>query len=179
MSVLGPDIQQDEKERNHIKQSLTTNERVLAPSATQVLPGLWIGDRFAANNLGWLQEKNIGAVVNCTRSQGFASGPSLKQALRVPVRDNLEEDEILKMSKYLEPVTEKVHEWIKHHNVLVHCYAGRQRSSAVVLAYLIRYGDIPLQEAIELLQSKRPITCRPKCNFYNALLTFQHTVDHH
>lgn len=145
----------------------------LAPSATEILPGLWIGDHLAAADVRWLKEKRITAVINCTRSQGFAQGANLKQAIRVPVRDNLDPTEIKKMRKYLGPVVEKLREWLPYHNILVHCYAGRQRSTAVVIAYLIRYGGFELDEVIELLQTKRSMVCQPHCNFYDALVDFR------
>lgn len=157
------------EERKRLK---TLPER-LTPAASEILPGLWIGDRLAAGDAIWLREKNITAVINCTRSQEFSKEAHLKQALRVPVRDNLEPAEIHKMGKYLGPVVAKIQEWLPNHNVLVHCYAGRQRSSAVIIAYLLKHGGgLELDEIIELLQSKRTTICKPKCNFYDALERF-------
>src|SRR5579862_8049066 len=103
---------------------------------TEILPGLWIGDRDYALNIDWLRKNNISVVINCTKNLPFADYEGLQHILRIPVSDNLENEEIEKMQKYLSPVTDKIQQWIPNHNILVHCFAGRQRSSAVILAYL-------------------------------------------
>jgi dual specificity phosphatase 12 len=138
---------------------------------TEIVSGLWIGDRESALSIQWLKQHKISVVINCTRSVEFADYPGLKHVLRVPVNDNLERTEVEKMSKYLIPVSDKIAQWLPDHNILVHCYAGRQRSSTIILAYLMRYGEIPLDEAIRLIRTKKETACMPKCNFYNALLT--------
>ena len=140
--------------------------------ATEILPGLWIGDAENAMDRDWLKKKQVTAVINCTVNQDFAQEADLKHALRISVRDNRAPSEIVKMSQYLPPVVEKLHEWLSQHNVLVHCRAGRQRSSSVVVAYLMRYGALSLDDAIMLLRSKRPSACKPSCNFYESLQQF-------
>lgn len=51
---------------------------------------------------------------------------------------------------------------------LVHCVAGRSRSPAVVLAYLMRHWNMPLSEAFALVQQRRPF-CRPNEGFWRQL----------
>jgi protein-tyrosine phosphatase len=138
---------------------------------TEIIPGLWIGDREDALNAKWLKQHKISVIVNCTKSLPYIQeGHSLSHIVRVAVNDNLEPIEIDRMSKYLGPVIEKIWNWLPEHNILVHCYAGRQRSAAVILAYLIKYGDIELDKAIELLRTKKIDICTPQCNFYESLL---------
>lgn len=140
---------------------------------TEIIPGLWIGDREIALNTKWLKQNKITVLINCTKSIPFPdSDNGLNHVLRVSVNDNLEPDEIEKMKKYLDPVSDKIAEWLPNHNILVHCYAGRQRSSSVILSYLIRYGELTLDNAIELLRSKKPDTCTPKFNFYESFASF-------
>merc|ERR1712083_222984 len=43
------------------------------------------------------------------------------------------------------------------HAVLVHCYAGMNRSAAICAGYLIRRHRIPLLETVELLVKRRGI----------------------
>jgi predicted protein tyrosine phosphatase len=137
---------------------------------TEILPGLFIGDRENAADAKWLKQNRITVLINCTKTLPFPDNAGLIHVLRVSVRDNLETSEIEKMRKYLVPVSDKIAEWLPNHNILVHCYAGRQRSSSIILAYLIRYGELTLDEAIRLLQSKKEDTCSPQFNFYNSFL---------
>lgn len=140
---------------------------------TEIIPGLWIGDREVALDSKWLKQNKITVLINCTKSVPFPdSDAGLIHVLRVSVHDNLEASEIEKMQKYLEPVSDKVAEWLPNHNILVHCYAGRQRSSSVILAYLIRYGELGLDEAIDLLRTKKSDTCLPQFNFYDSFANF-------
>jgi len=141
---------------------------------TEVISGLWIGDREDALNAKWLKQNKITVIINCTKSVPFLDSPDsgLIHVLRVAVHDNLEPEEIEKMQKYLEPVSAKIAEWLPNHNILVHCYAGRQRSSSIILAYLIRYGELCLDEAIKYLRTKKIDTCLPKFNFYGSFDNF-------
>jgi len=140
---------------------------------TEILPGLWIGDRNDALNTKWLKQNKITAIINCTKSTPFPTAyTDLTHILRVPIQDNLESEEINKMQKYLYPVSLKIAEWLPDHNILVHCYAGRQRSASIILAYLIKYGELTLELAIEYLRSKKIDVCLPKFNFYNSFSLF-------
>lgn len=144
---------------------------------TEILPGLWIGDREDALNIKWLKHNKITVIINCTKSVPFPDdsnnpGIGLIHILRVSVHDNLEQQEIEKMKQYLEPVTAKIAEWLPNHNILVHCYAGRQRSSSIILAYLIKYGELTLDEGISLLRTKKIDACLPKFNFYESFAEF-------
>jgi protein-tyrosine phosphatase len=135
----------------------------------EVIPGLWIGDKEVALDSKWLKHHKITVVINCTRSQPFPNpDANLSHVLRVSVNDNLEPTEIEKMRKYLDPVSAKIAEWLPHHNILVHCYAGRQRSSSIILAYVTKYGEMELDHAIELLRTKKTDACLPQFNFYES-----------
>jgi protein-tyrosine phosphatase len=53
---------------------------------------------------------------------------------------------------------------------LIHCREGRSRSPSILIAYLIRYHHMTYEEALTLLQSKRPIV-RPNPGFAEQLRT--------
>jgi protein-tyrosine phosphatase len=42
------------------------------------------------------------------------------------------------------------------YKILIHCQAGQQRSVAVILAFIIKYTDVDLLTAQELLKTKWP-----------------------
>lgn len=56
--------------------------------------------------------------------------------------------------------------------VLVHCFAGRSRSATIVVAYLMKKRGISLEEALNLVKSKRPQIC-PNHGFLQQLQAFQ------
>ncbi|KAG2831843.1 hypothetical protein PC129_g4926 [Phytophthora cactorum] len=58
-----------------------------------------------------------------------------------------------------------VHEQVdvQQNTTYVHCKAGRGRSTVVVVAFLVQYRDMKLEEAFEFVKSKRPhVSLHPK-----------------
>lgn len=138
-------------------------------SANEILPGLWLGNARDSQNPSFL--KMIDVIINCTKDLPFVDDS--KHCVRVSVDDNLEKAEIVALYKYLDKVTQFIHENLKEgKSILVHCMAGKQRSASVVTAYLSRFCHFSLSDAIELLRSKRIIVFTPLCNFEAALRLF-------
>ena len=42
------------------------------PDAHEILPGLWLGNKYAALNNRWLKEQDITVVFNCTKDIPFS-----------------------------------------------------------------------------------------------------------
>ena len=144
--------------------------------ATEIIPGLFIGNRKASMNNRFFQQNNISVVINCTKDQAFlkADDRVKRSQIRLAVDDDLSTSEIHKLYKYLMDVTEFIHKQLMNFKgVLVHCYAGIQRSATVVAAYLMRYGNIDQKKAVEFIKSKRTICFTPFVNFTKSLELFQ------
>jgi protein-tyrosine phosphatase len=139
--------------------------------ADLILPGLWLGNAKAAMNEQFLKENKIEAVFNCTKDQPFHS--SIKRRYRVPVDDNLKHEEIRNMELWSYEIVYKLTKEHKQGNVLVHCYAGMQRSAAVIAMYLIGNHRMKKDNAISFIRSKRPIAFWPFVNFDKAIEIFQ------
>ena len=90
------------------------------------------------------------------------------------VNDNLKQDEINKLYTYFKPATEFINKELKKNSIiLVHCYAGRQRSASIIASYLMKYAKMNLKEAIISIRSKRPISFIPSANFKKVLLKYE------
>jgi protein-tyrosine phosphatase len=147
-----------------------------ANPADEVVPGLWLGSRYAALNPDYLKEKQIVAVFNCTKDIPFE--PVVRRQYRVPVDDNLQEAEIRNLELWSYEVVYKI---IAEHRraaaegkgILVHCAAGMQRSAASVAMYLIAVRGLTTDQAIQYIQSKRPIAFRPSANFEQSIRGFE------
>jgi dual specificity phosphatase 12 len=138
-------------------------------SATEILPGLWLGDLKSSLDIGFLNDKQIQCIINCTDRYPFSDQVSIKVKYRLPVKDNLEQEEIDKLYEHLDEIVDLIQHWIKSYNILIHCYAGKQRSAAVVIAYLIKYGLMDLESSIVAIKSKKPDVFEPTFNFESAL----------
>lgn len=139
---------------------------------TQVVPNLWIGGEEESINRSFLK-RHIDIIINCSTDLPFI--PELDEFnieyIRLPVNDLLNPEDNLAMLHALPKITYYIWKNLKQgRRILVHCYAGKQRSAAVIAAYLITYMNLTAQQAILLLQSKRIICFTPSCNFESALL---------
>jgi len=147
-----------------------------ANPADEVIPGLWLGSRYAALNPEYLKEKKIRTVFNCTKDIPFDT--SIPRQYRVPVDDNLEEAEIRNLELWSYEIVYKIaHEMRRAQAegsaVRVHCAAGMQRSAASIGMYLIAMKEMTTDEVIEFLRSKRSIAFRPSANFEKSMRGFE------
>ena len=139
--------------------------------ANLILPGLWLGNGKSSMNEDFLKKNKITTVFNCTKDLPFHS--SIRKRYRVPVHDNLKEEEIRNMELWSFEIVYKLTKEHKQGNVLVHCYAGMQRSAAVVAMYLIANKNMKCNESITYIKSKRSIAFMPFTNFYKSIDGFQ------
>jgi len=144
-------------------------------NADLILPGLWLGNKAASIDEKFLRDNNINSVFNCTKDLPFSSFP--KRKYRVPVDDNLENQEIRNMELWSYEIVYKLTKELKQGNVLVHCYAGMQRSAAVVAMYLIANYNMKKDNAISFIKRQRPIAFRPFTNFEKAIQGFQDSYE--
>lgn len=106
-------------------------------------------------------------IINCSKDL-----PMLGQGIRLPVNDDLSREAMDTMTREL-PRVLKIIDSVRASGgtVLVHCFAGQQRSAAVVAAYLMAHGMCK-QDAIEFVCSKKPDAFFTGVNFDPALENF-------
>ena len=93
--------------------------------------------------------------------------------INLPVHDSPDECDKLLSLIHETQVLEKIHLALQENKpVLVHCFAGMQRSCALVACYLIKYNNMTPDEAIDYIKLKRPIAFFGKVNFMETLLSF-------
>jgi dual specificity phosphatase 12 len=139
--------------------------------AHEILPRLWLGNAKASMDDPFLRQNQIQVVFNCTKNYPFS--PSIPIPYRVPVDDNLKEEEIRNMELWSSEVAYRIlSEYQQGRTILVHCAAGIQRSAASVAFFLIAYRSMHTNEAIAFIQSRRPIAFRPRPNFLRAIESF-------
>jgi rhodanese-related sulfurtransferase len=143
--------------------------------ADEIIKGIWIGNMASSQDSEFLIGKGIRAVFNCTKTIPFHE--AVRNQYRVPVDDNLQEDEIRNMELWSFEIIYKLRLEHKKGPVLVHCHAGMQRSACVVAMYLIATANMKVEQAITYIQSKRPITFRPSPNFLRAIQGFERSFD--
>jgi dual specificity MAP kinase phosphatase len=119
----------------------------------------------------FIRHNNIVVVFNCTKNLPFS--PMIPIKYRIPVDDNLQPEEIRNMTLWSHETVYKV---MKEHNegntILIHCFAGMQRSAAIMGMYLIAKKGMTWNQVISYIQSIRPIAFNPQANFKESLIAF-------
>ena len=147
-----------------------------ANPADEILPGLYLGSRYAALNGEYLASKRIVSVFNCTKNILFDS--SIKRQFRVPVDDSLEQPDIRNLELWSYELVYRIAAEYrlarKNDNaVLIHCAAGMQRSAASVAMYLIATQGMTTDQAVAYIRSKRSIAFQPEINFEDSIRGFE------
>jgi protein tyrosine/serine phosphatase len=144
--------------------------------ADLILPRLWLGNARAAQNEEFLKQNNITVVFDCTKDIPFH--PSIRKRYRVPVDDDLTQEEIRNMELWsFEIIYKLVKEYNTGATILVHCAAGMQRSAAVVAMFLIATQGMKWEQAIQYIRQRRPIAFYPSANFLQAIQGFEKTLE--
>ncbi len=153
-------------------QELVTYFMESAP-AHEILPGLWLGNKGASQDTQWLRANQIGAIFNCTKDIPFKQGV-VPHMYRIPVDDNLQPDEIRNLGGWAWEICLKLNrERTQGNRILVHCFAGMQRSAAVVAMLLVANYRCSTDEAIAFIKSRRPVAFLGHANFYPAIKHFE------
>lgn len=149
----------------------------LPPSnnADQIIPNVWLGNLRAAHDETFLKNAGIQVVFNATKDAPFHS--SIRRRYRVPVDDNLQEEEIRNMELWsYEIVYKLLKEYKEGRPVLIHCHAGMQRSPAIVAMFLMVLYRMSADQAKAYIRNKRPITFLPQANFEKAIRGFERSL---
>lgn len=116
---------------------------------------LWLGDYKSSLDTNFLVNNNITVIINATPDIPYiyeiADSNNINkiknlETFRIPVLDSLLEHDILLMEQYYYKVIPFILRKLinEKKNVLVNCYAGRQRSASIVAAtlYVILDNDV-------------------------------------
>lgn len=148
-------------------------------SVDEIIPNIWLGNYRAAIDLDFLRKNKINFILNCTPNTPLFNEIYTREELkklqkietyRIPVDDSLMEKDFILMEKYFKiiiPLLLRKYT-IEKKRILIHCYAGKQRS-AIVVAALLKV----LLDKQHLKLPEIPKTNCPKKQFrniYNYLL---------
>ncbi|KAJ1503428.1 hypothetical protein HMI54_015014 [Coelomomyces lativittatus] len=136
---------------------------------SQILDWLYLGpDLFTSNiddAIKLMKSLNVSAILNMT----FEVNPMTQSAFPIYKQIACQDTADEKIEEFLDPATEFIENVrLQGKTIYVHCKAGVSRSATVVLAYLVRYQKMPLEDAHRFLRSKRPVIA-PNIGFLSVL----------
>ena len=130
-------------------------------NANEICHGLWLGDHVSSQDIDFLIQNKIKLVMNCTNDLQI---PEQYRALhirviRLPLTDvSVTVDSII-LNEKIDDAENVMNDFLSNDaNVLVHCYAGRQRSATVVAYHMMkRYFAGNYNNAFSYIKQQRPI----------------------
>ena len=141
----------------------------------KVCDNLYLSGQEAALSHQLCKTLQFKLVVNCTNHAPYIKPRNPNTTyIKVAVEDNCRPKEVTKLASHLPRIVELIHGVLSQNNaVLVHCRLGRQRSAAVVAAYLMWERGITMTDAIDHIQSLNPVAFQPEVNFQRSLELFE------
>lgn len=144
-----------EEKQRLMQQRLATMElNALEVIGAEVVPGLYVGSKYAARNLEWIKAAGVNYVVNCTPSTACNVAPGVVYH-NISINDSPSEKDVLKKIignevNYIGTVLSD-----PSNKVLVHCNYGKSRSPTLVICYLIMALDWSLEDAYKKVDDCR------------------------
>lgn len=142
----------------------------------EIIPNLYIGNIDSAKNQSFIKNKKIKVIINCTNSipNYFQFNTDIEYH-RLAVDDSLLNEDIEIMSTALPQYVQIIDDaLLQKKPVLVHCYAGRQRSACLIAAYLIYKYNYSIEQAYKYIIFKRKEAFHygKSYNFHKSLLNY-------
>lgn len=179
------DLHTGTDEMNHIietdgtTQATDTDKTIQAPQVfpkppnprmSEIVPGLFIGDYWSSWQPDGLQQNHIRSVLSVNdeptanwRRDCFTRYVTEDRHLKLFCLDNSSQDILF----HLQRACDFIEASLAHGGVLVHCVQGVSRSTAFVIAYLMRRERRGLDEVLANVKLKRKV--RPSENFKEQL----------
>ena len=125
---------------------------------SEITSRIFIGTSSGAENKTFFKRNKIKAVLNCTTDiKNYFCDDNVEYA-RIPIEDSLLAKDINLFYRYLPFIAEFIHKHadIEKHNIFIHCWAGQQRSTAALVAYMMKYKHRSIAYSKKFIMSRRP-----------------------
>jgi len=140
--------------------------------ADEIIKNLWLGNRNAPLEHDNLKKNNIKLIINCTKDINYPADNDV-HVIRLDIHDINSEESNRILKKDIDKLLFLINLYLNNDiGVLVHCWAGVQRSATVVLCYLLKYKHMGLHMGKALMKSKRSIVFFPQPTFDNFINDF-------
>lgn len=143
-------------------------------NANEILPNIWLGNLYSSKDESFLTHFKIKLVINCTKHNII---PYFYDKLgiicyRLPVYDQKDPGNNEIFLNYKNQLIDVIHQYINQNKpVLIHCYAGAQRSATLLAFYIQKYYSLNIKKCIKLIKEKREIAFEPEPTFKEILFS--------
>ena len=145
-------------------------------NANKIIPNLWLGNRNSPIDYEHLKKNNIKLIINCTKDLNYCV-PSDIHIVRLSINDANTEESNRILGEKMAELTFLMDLYLKNNmGVLVHCWAGMQRSATAVICYLLKYKRYKLDEAKQIMKKERSIVFLPFPTFDDFINSYSKNV---
>jgi len=160
-------------------------------SAEEVVPSVWVGNKYAAESVNYLQERGITHLLNCAggersgvESYVYRGSGSVRPDLAKLECNHIKYKPLTLRDvpgENIKEVFDEAVDWIataleEGGKILVNCFVGSSRSATVVMAFLIKHRQLTLPQAVVTVKTKRDV--RPNVGFLQQLIEYEHLLSH-
>ena len=118
----------------------------------EIIPLLFLGDSESAKIFFNKFNKKI-THIDCNKDLHFLG--SYKQIKNIFIKNNVEKHELYKLYTYFSECSDFIYQNIKNNIiVVVHCMDCHTISPYILVAYLIKYGKLNIENAVNIIKSK-------------------------
>lgn len=146
----------------------------LTYDSTLIVDQLYLGNSCNARNYYELENNKVGLIIN--------SSPCISNYFQnefeyynVKVEDISGADILC----HLDNTVTKMHDFIENNpqkSVFVHCFMGSSRSATIIIAYLMKYHNYNLRDALNFVKEKREVVNLNQ-DFFKQLSEFDKTLN--
>lgn len=134
------------------------NEDKIYNNVDKIMSKLYLGNIKASKDPEFFKNKNIKAVLNCSKDipNTFRNAKDIEY-MRIPIDDSLKEVDFQKAYLFMPAAVEFIYKnaILEKKNVFVNCYAGRQRSAIMIAAFLVAKMKMTPLQAVKYIVDRR------------------------
>ena len=136
----------------------------------EFIGGLWIGKEIDRRSDNFLSDKGINITINCSEDLEFLNN---KKEYNNIILENIKRYEDIRLSEYLYKITDYIYKNLNiNKNILIYCKKNEDFYLLILLAYLLRYGNIDLLKSIEIIRTKIINSFNTKFIYKSAFIKF-------
>ena len=120
---------------------------------TEILSGLWVGDVSDLDQGSFIEDNQIGVIINCTLFDLKIKQCNVQKIPISPDKSNNQNFQLL--LRNMKQITRFIHSQIDTKNIFILGYDKSTVPSIIVGRYMIEYGQIPISNIKDILYSKK------------------------
>ena len=141
--------------------------------STKILDRLYLGNSYNARDYYDLEQNKIGLIINSSPCISNYFSDYFKY-----ININVKDISGANILCHLDKTVTEMHEFLcnnQEKGVFVHCFMGSSRSATIIIAYLIKYHNYTVRDAITFVKEKRQVVNLNK-DFFEQLIIFNDNI---